>query len=198
MEAKDDFTEKRSKFIGYIAPVQTVEEANQFIEKIKKENYDAKHNCYAYILRETKLKRYSDDGEPQGTAGTPILNVLEKEHITDAIIVVTRYFGGVLLGTGGLTRAYTHAAKLALEAAEIKTMSLCSILSVTVDYAFYQKLKFMMQQLQMKILEENFLENVTLLFSVPKENEKNCIDKIFELSDGKYTSEKICEKFAEI
>lgn len=196
--AEDEFTEKRSRFIGNICPVETVEEANAFIEKIKKTHYNARHNCFAYILRDGNIKRYSDDGEPQGTAGTPILHLLEKEEITDAVIVVTRYFGGILLGTGGLTRAYGHAAKLALQKGEIKRMGLCSILKLKTDYAFYQRLLALFKETDVHMQSEEFMENVTLTFSVPAEREAFWIKTIYEQSEGKITAQKISQNFAEI
>ena len=119
-EASATYIEKKSEFIGYAAPVSTEEEAIAFIEKIRKKHADARHNVYAYLLR-NGTTRYSDAGEPQGTAGIPTLEVIRKGGFCDAVIVVTRYFGGILLGAGGLVRAYTAAAKLACEAAGIVT-----------------------------------------------------------------------------
>ena len=118
-EAQDEFVEQRSRFIGYVRPVKTEEEALAFIEEKKKQHWDARHNVYAYVLREGGIQRYSDDGEPHGTAGVPTLDVLLKSGVTDVCVVVTRYFGGILLGAGGLVRAYTKSAKLALEAAQL-------------------------------------------------------------------------------
>ena len=109
-EAQYEFTEKRSRFIGYARPVTTEQEALDFIAAIRSKHWDAKHNVYAYRLREGHISRYSDDGEPSGTAGIPVLSVLQKGDLTDCVIVVTRYFGGILLGGGGLVRAYSHAA----------------------------------------------------------------------------------------
>ena len=120
--AESEFVEKRSRFIGYIKPVETEAEARAFVEEIKKRHYDARHNCWCYLLREGGVVRYSDDGEPQGTAGQPMLGVFEKEGITDLVCVVTRYFGGILLGTGGLLRAYTKGAKDALDAAGVSVV----------------------------------------------------------------------------
>ena len=111
--ASAEFVEKKSRFIGHICPVTTQEEANEFIRQKKSEYWDATHNVYAYVLREGQTRRYSDDGEPQGTAGIPTLDVLLKEDLTDCVVVVTRYFGGTLLGTGGLVRAYSHGSKIA-------------------------------------------------------------------------------------
>ena len=122
--AEDEFVERKSRFIGHIAPVQTEEEAQAFIAQIRQQHRDATHNTYAYILR-SGIKRYSDDGEPQGTAGVPMLECVEKEGLVDVAVVVTRYFGGILLGAGGLVRAYSHGAKIAVDAAQRKLMTTC-------------------------------------------------------------------------
>ena len=113
--AEAELVEKRSRFIGQVRPVETEEEARAFVEQVKKKHYDARHNCWCYRLRDGGVERYSDDGEPQGTAGQPMLNVFQREEVTNVVCVVTRYFGGVLLGAGGLTRAYTKGAKDALD-----------------------------------------------------------------------------------
>ena len=136
-EACDEFTEKRSRFIGYIKPVTTEEEAVEFINSIRSKHWDARHNVYAYCLRKNNQQRYSDDGEPSGTAGQPVLSVLTKSGTTDAVIVVTRYFGGILLGTGGLVRAYSHAAALALEAGVPVSMGECVRCRLTCAYDQY-------------------------------------------------------------
>ena len=119
---ESEFVEKRSRFISHIWRVETEAEARAHIEEMKKKYYDARHNCWCYLLKEGNAVRYSDDGEPQGTAGQPMLNVFQREEVTNVCCVVTRYFGGVLLGAGGLTRAYTKGAKDALDAAGISTM----------------------------------------------------------------------------
>ena len=137
LETCDEFTEKRSRFIGYIKPVQTEEEAIAFIQSIKTKHWDARHNVYAYCLREGQIKRYSDDVEPQGTAGIPTLDVLLKTGVTDVVVVVTRYFGGILLGGGGLVRAYSHATRLAVEKAQVITMAVCKLCALTCDYNQY-------------------------------------------------------------
>ena len=129
-EAQDDFVEKRSRFIGYVRPVSTEAEALAFIAEKKSKHWDASHNVYAYILRDGGVMRYSDDGEPQGTAGIPVLDVLQKSGVTDVVVVATRYFGGILLGGGGLVRAYSHTASIALQAAGIVTMRECLMLEV--------------------------------------------------------------------
>ena len=122
-----EYVERRSRFLAHARPVTTEEEALAFLEQIRSKYWDASHNVYAYSLREGQIRRFSDDGEPQGTSGMPTLEVLTKSGITDAIIVVTRYFGGVLLGAGGLVRAYSHAARMAVDAAEVLTMRPCTV-----------------------------------------------------------------------
>ena len=138
-EAKGEFVEKRSRFIGYCKPVKTEQEAVEFINSKRTEHWDATHNVYAYSLREGNIKRYSDDGEPSGTAGMPTLDVILKNDIYDVCIVVTRYFGGVLLGTGGLVRAYSQGAKVALEAGNVVLMQSCAICQAKCSYNQYGK-----------------------------------------------------------
>ena len=138
--ATAEITEKRSRFIGNIAHVESEQEAIEFIKSIKKKYYDAKHSAYAYITENTK--RYSDDGEPAKTAGLPILDMLDAQGITDCVCTVTRYFGGILLGTGGLVRAYTAAAKLALEEAGIKKMTLHNKYKITIPYSLFDNVKY--------------------------------------------------------
>lgn len=195
--ASDEFTEKRSRFIGYARPVQTQAEAVAFIAEIQKKHWDAKHNVYAYILRESGVKRYSDDGEPQGTAGVPVLDVLEKTGVCDTAVVVTRYFGGVLLGAGGLVRAYSHAAHLALEAGKIITMGLCAILEIRTDYAFYAKLSNFIECTDALVLNTEFSDCVALTVSISIEKSDAFCDAVFDFSGGKVRPEKINEKFAE-
>ena len=195
--ASDEFTEKRSRFIGYVRPVQTAEEATAFVAEIQKKHWDAKHNVYAYILRDGNVKRYSDDGEPQGTAGVPTLDVLEKSGVTDVAVVVTRYFGGILLGGGGLVRAYSHAAHLALAAGEIITMGLCSVLTVEAEYPFYAKLLPFLEKTAAKILDTDFSEKVRITLSTDSTLEADFCNKIFDFSGGQVMPQKIGEKFAE-
>ena len=139
--AEDEFIEKKSRFIGYIAPVTTEQEAAAFIESVRARHREARHNCYAYRLRQNNLARFSDDGEPSGTAGRPILEVLQREDLTDVCVVVTRYFGGILLGTGGLARAYTQGCKIAVAAAGVLCMYPAVECTLSADYGFYGKLQ---------------------------------------------------------
>ena len=136
--AEDEFVEKKSRFIAYTSPVHTVEEANAFIAGIRQRHWDATHNVPAFVLR-SGVQRSSDDGEPGGTAGMPVLDVLLKSGVQDVCVVVTRYFGGILLGAGGLVRAYSHACSLALEAAGVVTMAPCAAMELTVDYSYYER-----------------------------------------------------------
>lgn len=160
--ASDEFVERRSRFIGYIAPVCTEEEAADFVSEKKALHWDASHNVYAYILREGQTRRYSDDGEPQGTAGVPVLEVLQREGLVDVVAVVTRYFGGVLLGAGGLVRAYSHAAKLAVDASERMIMSECAELSAVFSYDQYGRIERLLAKYGARTLGSDFAADVTL------------------------------------
>lgn len=197
-EASDFFIEKKSKFIGYAKPVKTQEEAVDFISKIKSKNWDATHNVYAYVLRENNIQRYSDDGEPSGTAGVPVLDVMLKESLVDVCVVATRYFGGTLLGAGGLVRAYSHTSKIALEAAEIITMAQCSVMSAEVDYSFYDRLNILLSDFSAVILNTSFSDKVCVEFSV-KENIVDLLNvKLIDVSNGKYISKFLRSEFSKI
>lgn len=165
-EACDELTEKRSRFIGYCKPVKTEAEAVEYINIIKSKHWDARHNVYAYCIREGQTKRYSDDGEPQGTAGVPVLEVLTKNGITDVVVVVTRYFGGILLGTGGLVRAYSASAKKAVEAANVINMVRCSVCTLICDYNRYGKVSSIIPQSGGIIDESSFGSEVSITFHI--------------------------------
>ena len=167
--ASDSFIEKKSEFIGYIAPVKTNDEAVAFINEIKAMHRKARHNVYAYILREDNISRYSDDGEPQGTAGVPVLEVLQKRVLTDVCVVVTRYFGGILLGGGGLLRAYSHAASIACDAAHIMDMRLCHRLTIKTDYNLYGKINYILPNFDVITVNSDFADAVTLEILVMSE-----------------------------
>lgn len=193
--ASNEFVEKKSRFIGYIKPVTTQAEAVAFINEIKSKHWDATHNVYAYVLREGQTRRYSDDGEPQGTAGIPVLDVLLKEELTDCVVVATRYFGGTLLGTGGLVRAYSHTAKIAVEAGEVITMKLCKLLRVCCDYNFYGRLNSLIPELGGIIEDTDFADTVTVTFKMPVDDVAEFDKKLVDLSFGKFKSEEIGEEF---
>ncbi len=164
-----EFTEKRSRFIGYIKPVSSEEEAIAFIESKKTKHWDATHNVYAYSLRAGNTCRYSDDGEPSGTAGMPVLSVLTKGGITDAVVVVTRYFGGILLGGGGLVRAYSHSAALAVEAAGLVTMRQCLLCSLSCDYGQYGRVGSLVPDCGGVIDSSEFTDVVSIKFHITQE-----------------------------
>ncbi len=181
--ASASFIEKKSEFIGYISPVRTNDEAVAFINSIKAENRKARHNVYAYILRDSNITRYSDDGEPQGTGGVPVLEVLQKEGLYDVCVVVTRYFGGILLGTGGLTRAYSKGCKLAIEAAQIMQMHKAYTLTVTTNYSLYGKISPLLPSFEAKVLATDFSNDVTITIMVMSDKadalRKKIVDETF-------------------
>lgn len=167
--ASDSFIEKKSEFIGSIMPVENIQQVNEFIAKIKAENRKARHNVYAYIVREQNASGYSDDGEPSGTGGMPMLKVLQGSGLTDVCCVVTRYFGGILLGTGGLTRAYTQGCKIAVEKAIPRFMFDCRKINLIIDYSLYGKIERIFPQYEVKVIDSQFADNVEIIALV-KEN----------------------------
>lgn len=168
------FVEKKSKFISYIAPVYTEQEAVDFINSIKKKHYDATHNCSAFIVGDqASVQRSSDDGEPSGTAGIPILEVLRKEDLTNTAVVVTRYYGGIMLGAGGLVRAYTQGAADAVKAAGIMRLQPYSVYHATIDYSFLNKIQHEMGKKNYIIADTQYLDTVILkLLAEPDDAEK--------------------------
>ncbi len=197
--AQASFIEQKSEFIGYIAPVKTNEEAVAFIESIKAQHRKARHNCYAYVLRDGMISRYSDDGEPQGTAGPPILDVIQKSGLTDVCIVVTRYFGGILLGKGGLTRAYSTGASMAVNAARLMIMCEAYELTLTLDYSLYDKVNYVLPDFEIKILATDYAENVKITLLVKEELADNLCDKLVDITNGNIEiskSDKIYADFA--
>ncbi|MDD6808218.1 MAG: YigZ family protein [Oscillospiraceae bacterium] len=197
-EASDSFVEKRSEFIGYIKPVKTEKHAVEFINEIKQKHWDAKHNVYAYILRDGQIKRYSDDGEPQGTAGVPVLDVLQKNGICDCCVVVTRYFGGILLGGGGLVRAYSHAASLAVNAGNVIKMELCNVCKMSCDYTLYGKIPGLISEHGGKIISQVFEDDIKLEFFIPAPNYQKFTEDLTNLSLGKGFADIIGEEFCRV
>ena len=179
------FVEKKSEFIGYLAPVSTEEDAVKFIAEIRALHPKARHNCYAYILRENNTARHSDDGEPQGTAGAPIYEVLRREGLTDAACVVTRYFGGILLGAGGLTRAYAKAAADAVASASIRLFARAVSLEITLDYSLYGRLAAVYAEFGAKICSEEFSEQVKSSVYVREERAKALCERLCDVCNGK-------------
>ena len=187
--SETDMTERRSFFLGYASPVTTEEEALEFIAKIKKRHSDATHNVYAYILRGS-ISRFSDDGEPHGTAGLPVLEVLRKEDVTDAVIVVTRYFGGILLGAGGLVRAYSASAKLALDAAVVKECKPFVLFGITCGYGEYQKLGRLFELNGVKNAETEYGEGVCVTACCPEERYDALCVAVRDVTGGKAMPER--------
>ena len=184
IESSDEFTEKRSRFIGYVRPVKTEAEATEFINSIRSKHWDARHNVYAYSLREGNIKRYSDDGEPSGTAGMPVLDVITKNEVYDVCVVVTRYFGGVLLGTGGLVRAYSQGSKIALEAGQVVLMQNCLVCSLTCSYNQYGKISSLIPDNGGVIDDSVFETDVKLKFHIKPDGLPALNKKLADLTSG--------------
>lgn len=194
-EGSDEFEERRSLFIGHAKHVTSEEEAQEFVKAKKKEYSDATHNCWAYLMKGGIVARYSDDGEPQGTAGVPMLETIRKSGVTDCVVVVTRYFGGILLGAGGLVRAYSHGAKIALDAARIVTYEKYAELMLECTYSDYQKYSVILPTFNAIIDDTDFTDKVIISFAV-KETVVGELDaKITEMSGGRDKLERLGERF---
>ena len=177
---------QKSKFITHLRHIETEEEARTFIQAMKKKYFDARHNCSAYVLGENADKQKSnDDGEPGGTAGNPILEAIKKNKLTNIVVVVTRYFGGIKLGAGGLIRAYSHAAVLGLEAATVLAMTPFQQLDVTVSYDMLAAVEHWMRQNEIRSREADYAENVTLHLLIPPESTENVRTELTDLTSGK-------------
>ena len=182
---QDEIVEKKSRFIATVRPVETEEEAVAFINEMKKKYWDAKHNCSAFVIGERQeFNRCSDDGEPAQTAGRPMLDVLLREGITNVAVVVTRYFGGVLLGTGGLVRAYQEATKAGLNASKIIVKQKGKRLSVQTDYTGLGKLQYLFASENITLEETEYTENVTIHAVIPEDSIESIIKKITEATNG--------------
>ena len=191
----DEFIEKRSRFISYCKPVKTQEEAEEFIAEIRSKHWDARHNVFAYVLSENNIMRASDDGEPQGTAGVPVLDAIRKSGIVDVIVVVTRYFGGVLLGTGGLVRAYSQAVKEGLAHCRIGMKRPGCELEIQTDYNGIGKILYLLGQRGLEPTESIYTDTVTLHILIPAEDEEQMRKEITEATFGKAGIEKKWELF---
>ncbi len=189
------FEEKRSVFIGYCIHTECEEDALAFIKEIKEKHKDATHNVFGYVMRGGILCRYSDDGEPQGTAGKPVLDVIKKTGVDDACIVVTRYFGGTLLGTGGLVHAYGIAARLALENAGIASFEEYSVFEAVCTYSDHQKISLELERSDAIIDVTDFSDTVKITFAVKRELAPQLTGKISEMSAGRCTPVHICDRF---
>ena len=192
--AESEFEEKRSRFISHVFPAETEAEARARIDEMKKKYYDARHNCWCFVLHGGAV-RYGDDGEPQGTAGQPMLNVFQREGVENVVCVVTRYFGGVLLGAGGLTRAYAKSAKDALDAAGKARMQLWSAVSVDCPYPMLERLKLLAAAHGGTIEGTDFGAAVSVRLLLPRENIGGFDAALTELSAGTLTARSEGERF---
>ena len=183
---EDSFEEKKSEFIGYAKRVESEEEAKEFINEIKSMHKQARHNCFAYVIGENYgIQRYSDDGEPQGTAGIPILEVMKKSDVTDCAIVVTRYYGGILLGTGGLTRAYTKGAAIALKAGGVVEKVNGVRLLFHMDYDMLGKIQYKCNENNWYIEDTEYTDKVVVHILAETEKASDIEKEIIEISNGK-------------
>lgn len=183
---ESEIVEKKSRFLGKIKLVETEAEAIAYIENIKKQHWDARHNCFAYVIGANgETVRCSDDGEPSGTAGKPMLEVLQNQQLRNVVVVVTRYFGGVLLGTGGLVRAYTQATLEAIEKAGICTMTFVTVLTVQTDYNAIGRIKYLLAQEEITVLNEEYTTDVIVTIALPSAKEEWVINKITDVTNGK-------------
>ena len=192
--AESEFVEKRSRFISHIWPVESEEQAQQYIKEMKARYYDARHNCWCYRIGHA-IARYSDDGEPQGTAGQPMLKVLEREEVTNVCCVVTRYFGGILLGAGGLTRAYSKGAKDALIASGIAVMGAWARVKVPCTYPLFQRVKLEIESANGVVDDVQYGADVVLAVSLPAEQTEGLHHRLTELSAGGIVVEVLSEEY---
>ena len=191
---EDEFIEKKSRFIGRIWPVETEEEALARIQEMKKKHYDATHNCWAYIIRDGAV-RFSDDGEPGGTAGMPMLQVLQREGLFNAVCVVTRYFGGILLGAGGLVRAYTKGAKIAVDAAGKSMKRVWTVLYVPCPYSFYERVRLEAEAFGGIIRKADFGAEVELELLFPEAKTQEFLDRLTDMTAGTVESMEIGQEY---
>lgn len=194
-EAHVEFEEKRSLFIGHALHVESEDEALAFIKQIKKQYSDATHNCFAYMIKGGIVARYSDDGEPQGTAGMPMLETIRKSGVCDVCVVVTRYFGGILLGAGGLVRAYSHSTAIAIEGAEVVTYEPYSIFELRCGYSEYQKYANLLAQTGAITDDTEFAADVVVRFAIKREKAPSLLQKINEIGYGRDVPKELGERF---
>ena len=191
---EDEFIEKKSRFIGRIWLVETEEEALARIQEMKKKHYDATHNCWAYIIRDGAV-RFSDDGEPGGTAGMPMLQVLQREGLYNVVCVVTRYFGGILLGAGGLVRAYTKGAKIAVDAAGKSMKRVWTVLYVPCPYSFYERVRLEVEAFGGIVRKADFGAEVELELLFPEAKTQEFLDRLTDMTAGTVESMEIGQEY---
>ena len=197
-EAQAELIERKSRFIATVRPASTEEEALGMLEEMRTRYRDASHNVYAYIIGENNIMRYSDDGEPSGTAGVPVLEVLRKEGLIDVAVVVTRYFGGTLLGAGGLVRAYGASAKLGLDAAGIVTRTLCDIVKVSCDYTTFGKVQYETLGGGYLVKDTVYEGDVTLYVYTKVEETQEYIEKMCDVTNARALCETVGREYVDL
>ncbi|MDD6485222.1 MAG: YigZ family protein [Clostridiales bacterium] len=196
-EAQTLLVREKSKFITHVMPVDNEPDAVSYLNKIRSEYPDARHNVYAYVIDENNIFRYSDDGEPSGTAGMPVLDAIRKRGIVDVIVVVTRYFGGVLLGTGGLVHAYGQSASDGLKEAGIVERRLCDIINIKVDYSLVGKMQYLIASNGYTLEDTVYDNEVTFTISCPIEDTKRVISQITELTNARAQCTLCAQKYTD-
>lgn len=197
-EASEVMIERKSRFIATVRPVTDEEEALALISQMRSKYYDATHNVYAYIIGEGNIMRYSDDGEPSGTAGVPVLEVLRKEGLVDVAVVVTRYFGGIMLGAGGLVRAYGSSAKLGVDAAKIVTRTLCDLVRVECDYTLFGKVQYETLGAGYTIKDVEYGSGVIVYVYIKRDETQKYIEKICDITNARAVCEIVGSEYIDL
>lgn len=197
-EASEVMIERKSKFIATVRPVTDEEKALALISQMRSKYYDATHNVYAYIIGEGNIMRYSDDGEPSGTAGVPVLEVLRKEGLVDVAVVVTRYFGGIMLGAGGLVRAYGSSAKLGVDAAKIVTRTLCDLVRVDCDYTLFGKVQYETLGEGYTIKDVEYGSGVAVYAYIKQDETQKYIEKICDITNARAICEVVGSEYIDL
>ncbi len=196
MGGEEEIIEKKSRFIAVVEHVESEEEAISFIEAVRKKHWNATHNCYAYIIGNNQpLMRCSDDGEPSGTAGRPMLDVLAGAQLCNIVVVVTRYFGGTLLGTGGLVRAYSGAVKAGLEGSMLITRRLAKKLEISCDYTWLGKIQYLAAQMKLRTLETEYSDAVKIVLLVPVQDSGRFSKQVAEATNGQVEAVETAELY---
>ena len=191
---QDEFVEKKSRFIGRVWPVETEAEALEKIQEMKKQHYDATHNCWAYVIKDGPM-RFSDDGEPGGTAGNPMMQVLQRENVYNVVCVVTRYFGGILLGAGGLVRAYTKGAKIAIDAAGKSMKRVWSVLYVPCPYSYYERMKLEIEAFDGVLRDTQFGAEVELEILIAQPKAQAFLDRVVDMTAGTVEGMEVAQEY---
>ena len=191
---QDEFVEKKSRFIGRVWPVETEAEALEKIQEMKKKHYDATHNCWAYVIKDGPM-RFSDDGEPGGTAGNPMMQVLQRENLYNVVCVVTRYFGGILLGAGGLVRAYTKGAKIAIDAAGKSMKRVWSVLYVPCPYSYYERMKLEIEAFDGVLRDTQFGAEVELEILIAQPKAQAFLDRVVDMTAGTVEGMEVAQEY---